>query len=238
MYECIDSSNKIYSVEDYCLLKKTNNHPKEIYCPLCNIKVYIRGENSISSTHFMHKTKKFCLNKDYSELFNSSSKRKSKEDVCYLKYTIIKFSYDIFMHIKNTFNINITHIEFLNILKNIREKNVLKLLDITPEIIPYIFINELGTYKNMTFLYTNSINENNNKLWNLSNKKDCILCVVKNSNQIINKFKIPIDKTFLQNPYKKIPFEFIVDIIPKIYECLKIDYCFENQLLEELLNKT
>lgn len=236
MYECIDSNNNIYSIEEYCLLKKDRKQPKLIYCPFCNNKVSIRGENSKERTHFMHKPS--CSTKNYKDLFTSPGFKKSKSEILSLKLSILSFSYDIFNHIQNTFNIVISPQEFVTILKKLVNKNVLKLLDVTPSIIPYIWINELGRYKNNLFLYTNSYNKELTRLWNLSpnSKKDIILCVTKNSNNTIDRHVIHIDTSFLNNASTHIPISFIKDIIPEIFNALNIDESYHDMLVKDLLS--
>lgn len=237
MYKCIDSNNLIYSTEEYCLLKKAKKHPKHIYCPFCNNKVFIRGENSKEKTHFMHSGGTSCSITNYKKLFSSNGVKKSPNEILSLKFSIFSFSYDIFMHIQSKFNIVITPQEFTNILKKIVDKKVLELLDITPEIIPYICINELGRYNNTLFLYTNSSNKNIDKLWNMSSKKDIILCVNKNNDNTIKRSTIQIDNNFLQNPIESIPLHFIDNIVPEIFNSLGIDQCYEDLLLKYLLSQ-
>ena len=250
MYECIDSNNSFFSIEDYCLLKKVNRHPIPVYCPFCNNKVYIRGENSKEKTHFMHTPS--CSTTNYKNLFGSTGLKKSNTDILSLKFSILSFSYDIFNHILSTFNINIYPLEFVNILEKLVKKKVLELLDVTSEIIPYICINELGRYKNKVFLfivlvnflfdkvflYTNSYNKEIDKLWNLSpnSKKDIILCVDKNVNNTITRLTIPIDASFLENPTTHIPVSFIENIIPQIFTALNIDEIYHDFLLKDLLS--
>lgn len=236
MYECIDSNSILYSIEDYCLLKKVKRQPNPIYCPFCNNKVFIRGENSKEKTHFMHTPS--CSTINYKHLFGSTGVKKSKTEILSLKFSIVSFSYDIFNHIQNTFNISISPQEFIDMLEKLVKKKVLELLDITPEIIPYIWINELGRYKNKLFLYTNSYNKEIDKIWNLSpnSKKDIILCIDKNSNNTITRITIPIDTSFLDNPTTHIPVPFIDNIIPQIYTALNIDKSYHDFLLKDLLS--
>lgn len=238
MYECIDSNNYLYSVEQYCLLKKSNNHPTHIYCPFCNNRVYIRAENSDETTHFMHSAGTSCSSNDYSKLFNSTGFKKSKTELLALKFNILSFSYDIFTHIQTTFQITISTQEFISILKKIVNLKVIDLLYVTPEVIPYIWINEFGKYGNRLFLYTNKYNKKVNKLWNLSptSKKNVVLCVDKNSDNKISRTIIPVDTTFLDNPSTNIPISFITSIIPEIFTSLKIDECYHDLLIKDLLS--
>lgn len=236
MYECIDSNNLIYSIEEYCLLKKDKKQPKLIYCPFCSNKVFIRGENSKEKTHFMHNPS--CSANNYKDLFLSNGSKKSKSEILSLKLSILSFSYNIFNHIQNTFNIIISPQEFVNILDKLVKKRVLELLDVTPEIIPYIWINELGRYKNKLFLYTNSYNKEITKLWNLSSnsQKNIILCFNKNINNTITRSVIPVDTSFLNNASTDIPISFIKAIIPKVFNALNISESFHDILVKDLLS--
>lgn len=238
MYECIDLNNHIYSTEEYCLLKKDKKHPKQIYCPFCINKVFLRGEHSKEKTHFMHSKGTSCSTIDYKKLFSSNGVKKSKAEILSLKFNIVSFSYNIFNHIQNTFNITISPQEFTDILEKLGKKKIIELLDITPSIIPYIWINELGRYKDKLFLYTNSNNKEINKLWNLSpnSKKNIVLCISKDHNKKITRTHIPVDTSFLDNPSTRIPISFIKQIIPNILNALNIDKEYEELIIRDLLS--
>lgn len=238
MYECVDSNNLIYSIEQYCLLKKDKQHPRNIYCPFCNNKIFIRGENSKEKTHFMHSGGTSCSTTDYQKLFSSNGVRKSKAEILSLKLNILSFSYNIYNHIQNTFNITISTQEFIEIIEKLIKKKVLELLDVTAAIIPYIWINEFGRYKNKLFLYTNSHNSEITKLWNLSqnSKKDIILCIHKNNSNKLTRTIIPVDTSFLDNPSEHIPISFITGIVPKIFIALNIDESYYDLLIKDLLS--
>lgn len=240
MYECIDADNNLYFVDEYCLLKKQNNHPKEIFCPFCSNKLRICAENSNKRTHFAHRSGESCIQKDYSILFNSTGKIKDKSEILNLKIDILNFSYYIFEHIKNSFSINITVELFIKILAKLVNKNVLKFSDITPELIPYIWINILGEYKNTLYLYTNSKHTKpSNKLWNMSDRKDIILCFTKTSDNKVKQFAIPINTHFLDNTKKDITISFYADIVRlDIHNALKIPQNYHEELLKNLFCKS
>jgi hypothetical protein len=236
MYECIDSNYQLYSIKEYCLLKKDNKQPQPIYCPFCNNKASIRGENSKEKTHFMHTPT--CSTKNYKNLFASKGLKKSKSEVFSLKLNILSFSYNIFNQIQNTFNIVISPQEFINILDKLVKKKVLELVGVTPATIPYVWVNELGRYKNKLFLYTNSNNKEITKLWNISpnSQKDIILCFNKNSTNTITRSVIPVDTSFLNNASTHIPTSFIKAIVPKVFNALNINESFHDILVKDLLS--
>lgn len=238
MYNCIDSKDKQYSIQEYCLLKKTNREPKQIYCPFCTNKLYIRAENSLRQTHFMHCNNTTCLSKDYKDIFGRYSIKKTKNEILCLKFNILFYSYDIFKHIQKKFNLKITPEDFVNLLKKIVDKKVLNLLNIKPEHIAYICINELGIYNNRTFLYTNKFNSDMSKLWNLSHssEKNIILSIEQLDNNKIIRSTIPIDTNFLGLITSNvIPINFISKIIPNIFYALKIDSNYHEILLKDIL---
>lgn len=234
MYSCIDSSNNYYTVDEYCLLKKENKHPKIILCPFCGNTVFIRAENSQERTHFMHGKGTSCSNKTYKDFFNTPGRRKTQEEITVLKHQIFINSFYIWEKIYQYFSILLPVDEFLSILnKLVNKHHILTLINITSEHMPYVITNELGHFNDINFLYTNYKNASNYKLWNLSDKKDCVLCVTKDENNKISRYIIHVNL----EPYtkKRIPMDFVTSIIPGIFNSLQIENKDEDQLIKELL---
>lgn len=235
MYECIDSNNKIYSVDDYCLLKKKNKQPNKIYCPFCNVKAFIRGENSKEKTHFMHTPT--CEITNYKNIFTSNGNKKSKNEILSLKFNILNSSYDIYRYIQEIFEISISPNLFIIILNKIIHKKVLELQGVNVSLIPYIWINELGSYNNKLFLYTNKCNDNIKKIWNLNHsKKDIILCITRNIDNTISRNIIPVDTNYFNSRSSHMTTNFLKDIIPDIFSTLKIDSIYHELLIRDLIS--
>lgn len=235
MYECIDSLNKLYSIDEYCILKKENKQPDKIFCPFCNTEAFIRAENSKERTHFMHRPT--CEITNYKDIFPNYGNKKSKEEILALKFNILSSSYDIYRYIEKTFNLLISPKLFISILNKIIKKQVLNLQGITTSIIPYIWINELGALDNKLFLYTNKCSTKMKKIWNLNNsKKDIILCINKNSNNTISRSVIPIDTLAFDSIESKMTMAFLKNIIPNIFDALRIDSSYHELLLRDLLS--
>ena len=236
MYRCIDSSNNIYTVKEYCLLKNNSNEPKRIFCPFCQNKLYLRGKNSLYKTHFMHCNNTSCSNVDYDKLFKSKGKEKTKEEILILKLNIISFSYQIFRKIKECFIPDLTTYLYLENMKKINKSKVLKLKNTTPTLIPYIWINELGNYNDKSFLFTNRYNLKTDKIWNYSSQKNIILCIQQLKNNKFKRYVIPLDYNFLYDYDTKIPIEFITSIVPKIFDIFSLDEFSVEFILKDLLS--
>ena len=234
MYSCIDSLNNYYTVNEYCLLKKELNHPKTIFCPFCENSVSIRAENSQEQTHFKHANNTSCSNKTYEYYFNTPGKRKTQEEIKELKHQIFLKCFYIYDKIYQHFHLILPISTFLSVLnKLVRKNRLLSLINITPEHMPFIIVNELGNFDDISYLYTNFRNSASLKLWNLTNKKDCVLCVKKDKNNKVERFVVTVNlDSYITS---KIPINFITSIIPDIFESLQIYSHDEDLLIKELL---
>ncbi len=235
MYRCIDIFDNIYTVEQYCLLKTGMKEPKKIFCPFCQNKLYLRGKNSLYKTHFMHSNNTSCSNVDYDKLFKNNGKHKTKEQIILLKLNIISFSYQIFTQIKNYFIPNLTTSEFLLTMNKLIKSKALKLQNTTPSLIAYIWINELGSYSDKSYLFTNKNNLNKNKIWNFSSQKNIILCIQQLKDNKYKRITIPLNYDFLYNCNEKIPINFIKSITPKIFDIFSLDEFTTEFILKDLL---
>ena len=199
-----------------------------------------------------------CEITNYKDIFPNYGHKKSKEEILALKFNILSSSYDIYRYIEKTFNLLISPKLFISILNKIIKKQVvilwrlktcfliilfnieiqvLNLQGITTSIIPYIWINELGALDNKLFLYTNKCSTKMKKIWNLNNsKKDIILCINKNSNNTISRSVIPIDTLAFDSIESKMTMAFLKNIIPNIFDALRIDSSYHELLLRDLLS--
>lgn len=181
----------------------------------------------------MHAKNTSCSNKRYKDYFDNPGKRKSHEEIKKLRHEIFLSCFYIFEIIYQHFHIILPIKTFLSILnKLVRKNQLLTLINITPEHMPFIIVNELGHFEDISYLYTNSINNVNLKLWNMTNKKDCVLCVKKDKNNKVIRFVVNVNL----DPYtiSTIPLDFITSIIPDIFGSLQIDIHDEDELIKEL----
>ncbi|WP_200269801.1 hypothetical protein [Clostridium yunnanense] len=196
----------------------------------------MRAENSQEKTHFCHKKNTSCSSVDYKKLFDSSSRKKTTEEILQIKLEIIRSSYRIFKSIEQQFAINITEEMYITIFSKLLDKKVLNLLNITPNHIPYIWVNELGYYENTSYLYTNLGNVNLAKVWNLSSKKDSVICISEDKNGYACTSIVEVDLDCLNILSNRIPIWFLSKTIPSLLEIINLETSQSENLLKELLN--
>lgn len=244
MYVCSDKLGNIYKIDNFRLLNQKDLAPTKIFCPYCRNEVRLRSHNSNKKAHFFHLPNTSCSATNYSYLFKGTTNKKTKNEILALKFNIFSSSYDIYKHIEKTFNITLTHNLFLDILDKLIKFNILELVDMSPEIIPYVWINTLKSYKQNNniktyYLYTNSCNNEYKQIWNFYSDKNIILRIEEIPNSSSFSYnKIPVELDFIsKNIYGSPNLSFIQKIVPRIFDVLKIPKIYEDLLLKDLLNE-
>lgn len=245
MFYCIDDNNHIVEIEDYCIESKMKGFYATALCPFCGKELIVRARNSDEKTHFSHKPNQSCSYKSYAEFFSSSGTSKTSEDIENLKESIIKNSYKIFLKLQSEYINLLDTTLFIKILEKVANPNILKLRNLTCNHIPYIWLNELGKFKNKVYLYTNSRKLDLNKiqfkmpyLWNTTEKKDIIIIAEELNDKTISRIITPIDLCFSDNNIK-FSSKFLSDITSlKIFDIFSLSSDKAELILKELLDIT
>ena len=243
MFKCIDTTNSIVDIKDYCLISKIKESPYDAFCPFCNNSLIVKAINSQEKTHFAHKPKQSCSYKSYEEFFKSSGHSKTQEEITEFKKSIIKNLYIIFMKLQSDFIPTLNTTLFLKIMRKVAEPKILKLRNINYTHIPYIWLNELGKFENKVYLYTNSEKLDLSKfqfnippLWNTTDKKDIIITAEETSDNSILRTITPVDLNFSNNTVQ-MPTKFLANITRlQIFNIFSLEASDSENLLKELLN--
>lgn len=104
----------------------------------------------------------------------------------------------------------------------------------SPEIIPYVWINTLKKYKKNNietyYFYTSSYNNEYKQIWNFYSDKNIILCIKEISNSDHFSYReIPVELDFIsKNIYGSPSCTFIQNMVPRIFDILKIPKIYED----------